>query len=152
MSTELMLAPLLAWRNDKSADPWISGVAKHMPHATPEECCLASSVVLEALLYNLSPEHVDTILAGLNPSMAERVEEIAARCAEPRFDESLVNAVAGRLPPSFRHHACLVTRAVLAVIAERVPKESIVTILAALPARWRKLWPRDAFVGPLPKV
>jgi hypothetical protein len=126
-------------------DAWAAEVARRLPHATFTQGAEAARAVLMALVDNLAKTEALALVAGIDPVMRPRLKIIveARDDREPVADESLVGAVSMRLPRHFPHHACMVVRVVLAIIAETSTPAAVSSVVAATPPRWRKLWPQS---------
>jgi uncharacterized protein (DUF2267 family) len=127
-------------------DAWAAEMGRRIPHLSADQAAQAVRSVLEALIENLQEDDILALVAGMNPDMRPGLEGmLSARHPGPLVQQdSLVMAVSARLPRFFPHHACLVTRVVLEIIADCSTQEAVRSIQAAAPPRWRKLWPKSS--------
>jgi uncharacterized protein (DUF2267 family) len=128
-------------------DAWVVDVARRIPFCSPMQASDAIEAVLEALLANLPASDVDRLVDGVGAAMRPRLDamRVSKEVLDTERDDSLVTAVSARLPPRFPHHACLVTRVVLQVIAAHADRDIVSRVIAATPSRWRKLWPQSSW-------
>jgi uncharacterized protein (DUF2267 family) len=128
-------------------DGWVADVARRIPFCSSTHASNALDAVLGALLANLPASDIDKLADGVGVVMRPRLDAIRAskNVSDIAHDESLVTAVSARLPPRFPHHACLVTRVVLQVIAGHADRDVVSRIIASTPSRWRKLWPQSSW-------
>jgi uncharacterized protein (DUF2267 family) len=127
-------------------DAWTAELQHRIPNLTADQAAHAARSVLAALADNLLDGDVAALADGMNAVMRPGLDAILARRGggtSTRY-ESLVMAVSARLPRFFPHHACLVTRIVLEIIADVATQEAVNRVLAATPPRWRKLWPKSS--------
>ncbi len=109
--------------------------------APADQATLAFSQLLTALRDSLPA----SVLLRLSESLPEEFRELLVRGwngqDEIDAEASLVARVSALLPPDFPHHPCLVARAGLTVMADRLDTDVILEVAAALPVRTYRLWP-----------
>lgn len=99
--------------------------------------------VLAVLAASAPPGIAAAVASRLPADLAGHWPASGRSCPEP--PDSLVAEVAKRLPRGFPAHACLLVRVVLAALASGLGVEDAAEFAAALPHRWRKLWPKEVW-------
>jgi len=131
------------------ADNVLAVIGKGLPGVLPYQLDIGVFAVLSAIHAAIDRDAEDVVGDCLPADLQPVWRRMAATSAvwQRSRPESLVMAVAKDLPPDFPHHACLLVRVMLAAIASSVSPDSVRTIMAALPAHFRKLWPHALWRG-----